>query len=81
MAEITRKLAANTQRQFFFVIITTASARCLVENFRLTCYSQRINAMLQYGGDSGSTSFSEWPNSPMVAVVKHCWLLVLGRRG
>ena len=44
MAEITRILAANIRRQFFFVIITTASTRCLVENFQLICYSQRVNA-------------------------------------
>ena len=29
MAEITRILAANTRRQFFFVITTTASTPCL----------------------------------------------------
>ena len=31
MAKITGMLAANIPRQFFFVIITTASTRCLVE--------------------------------------------------
>ena len=30
--------------------------------------------------DRGS-SFSKWPNNRMVAVVKHCWLLVQGIRG
>ena len=35
MAEITRILAVNICRQFFFVITTTASTRCLVENFQL----------------------------------------------
>ena len=44
MAEMTRKLAANTRGQFFFAIITEASFRCLVENFQLICYSKRINA-------------------------------------
>ena len=44
MAEITRILAANIPRQFFFVITTTASTRCLVQNFQLICYSQRVNA-------------------------------------
>ena len=34
-AEITRILAANIRRQFFFVITATASARCLVENFQI----------------------------------------------
>ena len=44
MAEITRILAANIPIQFFFVITTTASTRCLVESFQLICYSQRVNA-------------------------------------
>ena len=48
MAEITRILAANIRRQFFFVITTTASTRCLVENFQLICYSQRVYATSQY---------------------------------
>ena len=80
MAEITRMLAANICRQFFFVITTVASTRCLVENFELICYSQRVTAMSQYN-DSGSSRCSKWPNNHMVAVVKHCWLLVQGRRG
>ena len=33
IAEITCMLAANTRRQFFFVITTTASTCFLVENF------------------------------------------------
>ena len=53
MAEITRILAANICRQFFFVMTTTVSTRCLVENFQLICYSQQINATLQYN-DCGS---------------------------
>ena len=44
MAKITRILAANIRRQFFFVINTAASTRCLVQNFQLICYSQRVNA-------------------------------------
>ena len=43
MAKITRILAANICRHFFFVINTAASTRCLVENFQI-CYSQRVNA-------------------------------------
>ena len=39
MAEIT----PNIRRQFFFVITTTASSRCLVQNFQLICYSQGVN--------------------------------------
>ena len=39
MAKVTRILAANIPRQFFFVITTTASTRCLVQNFQLICYS------------------------------------------
>ena len=31
MAEITRILTANIRRQFFFVITTTASIRCLAK--------------------------------------------------
>ena len=80
MAEIIRILAANIRRQFFFVITTTASTRCLVQNFQLICYSQRINATSQYE-DSGSSSYSKWLNDRMVAVVKHCWLLVQVGRG
>ena len=54
MTEITRILAANIDRQFFFVTtitvqtLTTASTCCLVQNFQLICYSQRVNAMSQY---------------------------------
>ena len=48
MAKITRILAANICRQLFFVINTAASSRCLVENFQLICYSQRVNATSQY---------------------------------
>ena len=33
MAEITRILAANIRRKFFFVVTTRASTRCLVQNF------------------------------------------------
>ena len=44
MAKITRILAANICKQFFFVINTAASTRYLVENFQLICYSQRVNA-------------------------------------
>ena len=80
MAKITRILAANIRRQFFFVITNTASTRCLVQNFQLICYSQRVNATSQYN-DSGSSRCSKWPNDRMVAVVKHCRLLVQGRRG
>ena len=75
MAEITRILAANTRGQFFFVISTTASTRCLVQNFQLICYSQRVNATSQYN-DSGCSRCPKWPNDRMVAVVKRCWLLV-----
>ena len=76
MVEITRILAANIRRQFFFVIITTASTLCLVQNFQLICYSQPVNATSQYN-DSGSSRCSKWPNDRTVPVVKHCWLLVL----
>ena len=48
MAETTRKLAASTRWQFFFVASTTASTRCLLQNFQLICYSQRVNATSQY---------------------------------
>ena len=65
MAEITPVLAVNT--------------RCLVENFRLICYSQGVNGMWQYK-NSGSSSVSKWPNNRMAAAVKHCWLVVQGRR-
>ena len=80
MVEITRILAANICRQFSFVIITTASTRCLVQNFQLICHSQLVNATSQYN-DSGSSRCSKWLNDPMVAVVKHCWLLVQGTQG
>ena len=55
MAEITRILAAKIRRHFFFVTTTTASTRCLVQNFQLICYSQRVNAASQYN-DGGSSS-------------------------
>ena len=80
MAKITRILAANIPRQFFFVITTIASTRCLVQNFQLNCHSQRVNATSQYN-DSGSSRCSKWPKDRVVAVVKHCWLLVQGKRG
>ena len=67
MAEITCILAANIRRQFFFVITTTASTRCLVPNFQLICYLQRVNATSQYS-DSGSSRCPKWPNDRMVAV-------------
>ena len=80
MAEITRIFAANIPRQFFFVITIIESARCLVENFQLICYSQRVNATSQYN-DSGSSRCSKWPKDRMVEVVKHCWAFVQGKRG
>ena len=55
MAEITRILPANIRRQFFFVITTAASTRCLVQNFQLICYSQRVNATSQYNDSDSST--------------------------
>ena len=77
--KITRILAANICRQFFFVINTAASTRCLAQNFQQICYLQRVNARSQYN-DSGSSKCSKWPNDRMVAVGKHCWLLVQGKR-
>ena len=79
MAKITRILAANVCRQFFFVVNTAASTRCLVEKIQLICYSQRVNATLQYN-DSGSSSCTKWPNGRMVAVVTSCWLLICTRK-
>ena len=79
MAEITRILAANIHRQFFFVINTAVSTRCLVQNFQLICYSQRVNATSQYK-DNGSSRCSKWWKDWVVAVVKHCWLLAQGKR-
>ena len=76
MAKITRILAANIVRNFSLL----SSTRNLVENFQLICYSQRVNATSQYN-DSGSSRCSKWLNDRMVAVVKHFWLLVQGRRG
>ena len=72
MAEITR-IYSNIRRQFFFVITTAASTRCLVQNFQLICYSQLVNATSQYE-DSGSLSCSKWPKDRMVAVssIKNC---------
>ena len=78
MAEITRILAAHIRRQFFFVITTTASTRCFVQNFQLICYSQRVNATSQ-DNDSGSSRRSKWANDRMVAMVKRCWLLIQGK--
>ena len=64
MAKITRILAANIPRQFFFVISTTASTRCLVQSFQLICYSQQVNATSQYN-DIGSSRCSKWPKDRM----------------
>ena len=55
MAEITRILAANIRRQLLFVFTATASTRCLVQNFKLICYSQRVNAMSQYNDNDSGT--------------------------
>ena len=74
MAEFIGTLTANTGTQFFSVIITTASIRCLVENFQLVWCSQQVNTTWQYD-DSGSSNFSKWPNDRMVAVVNNCWPL------
>ena len=71
IAKITRILAVNICRQFFFVIITAASTRFLVENFQLICYSQRVNATSQYN-DSGSSRCSKWLNDRMVALLAPC---------
>ena len=79
MAKITRILSVDICRQFIFVITTAASTRYLVENFQLICCAQRVNATSQYN-DSGSSRCSKWPNNRMVAVMKHCWLLVQGKR-
>ena len=51
----------------------------LLGNHLLICYLQRVNATSQYN-DSGSSRCSKWPNDRMVAVEKHCWLFVQGRR-
>ena len=79
MAEIIRIPSANIRRQFFFVVITTAGTRCLVQNYQLIYYSQRENATSQYN-DSSSSRSSKWPNDRMIAVAKHCWLLVQERK-
>ena len=78
MSKITSKLAANTRTQFSSVIITTECTRGLVKSFQLSCCSQQVSPMWQY---DDSVSLSKWPNDQMVVVVKHCWLLVHGRRG
>ena len=75
MAETTRILAANIPRQFFFVMATATSTRCLVQNCQIICYLQRVNVTSQYN-DSGSSTCSKSLNDRMVAVVKHFWLLV-----
>ena len=65
---------------FFFVDNTTASTRCLVQNFQLICYSQRVNATSQCNNVAVRVFKMAEPDG-IVAVVKHCWLLVQGRRG
>ena len=80
MAETTRKLAASTRRQFFFVASTTASTRGLVQNFQLICFSQRVNATSQYNNvavrdvQNGRTGWDRCSGETS-------WLLVQGRRG
>ena len=82
MAEITRILAVNICRQFFFVTTSTASTCCMVENFQLICYSQRVNATRH---NTTTVAVQDVQNGrtigSMVAVVKPCGLLVQGRRG
>ena len=51
MAEITRKLDANTRSQFF-VITNIKSIRCLVENFQLICSNDTAERL---DGCSGET--------------------------
>ena len=60
MAEITRILAADICRQFFFVITTAASTRCLVRNFQLICYSQRVNATSQHVQNGRTIGWLQW---------------------
>ena len=79
MAEITRILAANIRRQFFFVITTTTSTLCLVQisaHFLFASSECHITIRRQW-----NFKFFKWPNDRMIAVVKHCWLFVGGRRG
>ena len=76
MAETTRKLAASTRSQFFFVASTTASTRCLVQNFQPICYSHRVMPRHNIQRRGGSRC-SKWPNlTGWLPGVKHCWLLV-----
>ena len=70
MAGITRILAAKIRRQFFFVITTAASARCLVQNFQLICYSQRVNArhntttvVVQHVQNGRTIGWLQWSNT------------------
>ena len=66
--------------QIFVDNFSLLSPQQRVENFQLICYSKRVNAASQYN-DGGSSRCSKWPNDRMFAVVKHCWLLVQGKRG
>ena len=75
MAEITRILAVNIRRQFFFVTITTASTRCVVQNFQLICYSQRVNATSKYN-DSGSLSLQDVQNGRTIGWLQ--WSNIVG---
>ena len=60
---------------------TTASTRCLVQNFQLICYSQRVNATRHNTTTWQFEMFKMAEPGGIVAVVKHCWHLVKGRRG
>ena len=70
MAKITRILAANICEQFFFVINTAVSIRCLVENFELICYSQRVNATSRYKDSGKVCSLLEWC---FIISIDTCW--------
>ena len=81
MAEITRILAANIRRQFFFHCYHHHSEYSLLgSKFSTNLLFAASKCTSQYN-DSGSSRCSKCPNDRMVAVVKHCWLLVQGRRG
>ena len=93
MAEITRILAANIYRQFFFLSTTTQRVLAAwLKIFTLSAVSECHVTItdvqnvqnVQNGQNvqcSKCSKCSKWPNDRMVAVVKHCWLLVQGKRG
>ena len=79
MTEINRMLTAKIHRQFFLFSPLQRVFAAWFKIFNLLFAASKCHTS-QYN-DSGSSRCSKWPNNGIVAVAKHCWLLIQGRRG